>query len=649
MGLSDGVVKHNAVTMLISKLLPFLLRLAFCLAVFSGVSVVAAAPLKVGDLAVWQAVGIADDIAAVSAAERQAQFRPLQDVYAGGFSNEARWLRFTVQVPAAGAWWLEVQPAILDDVRLYIPQGAGFAERRSGDRLSFAQREEPYRAFVFKLNITDTQPQTFYLRLSSSSTLMAQLRLWQADAFHDAKYAEYAMANFIGGVLFMIFCINVLLWYFLRLNVIAWFSLHVLTNLVLVAFSSGLAGQFVFPNKPDLAQTLGQLTLPLLLSASAPLLKSLVIRHFQARWLDRVFQVIVILPLIFGALILGGLGARAVEAMLVISLPFYALMAWVVLRVWRQTGRTELYLWPGALFTVLGGALSTLVMLGWVDLGVMPVGFFRPGSFGLILAMQVSILMLVHRIDTEKKTATERAIRAEMDVQNERKAVLEQSRFIGMITHELKTPLAVIDAATQSLERAARAEHATVSYRYDRIRRAVQRIERLVDQFLSADQIDHVHGQLKISTFDAARLLKGVADASLCAPERIHLQLPEQASLSADAAQMRIALANLVDNAIKYSPADSPIHLSLRACSRNGCGGMEFVVADEGPGVPVELRDRIFSRYTRGEDVGHISGAGLGLYLVQRIVAAHQGTVTLQARSTLGAAFHVWLPMGSSS
>lgn len=633
---------HNPATMRISTILVVLLKLAFLLSGLGVFLPVQAEALKVSHLAVLETAGQDDSIQSVSAPDRQAQFRPLKDVYAGGYTHEARWLRFTVKVPTAGAWWLEIQPAILDDVRIYIPQGDGFVERRAGDRLPFDRREEAYRAFIFKLDMADTEPHTYFLRLSSSSTLMAQLRLWQPADFHNAKYAEYSTASFIGGVLFLIFCINILLWYFLRMNIIGWFALHVLTNLVLVAFSSGLVSQFLFPQNPHLSNTLSQFTLPLLLSASAPLLKSLVSRRLKSKWLDWVFLSIVVLPLLCILPIFWDGYTHAAYGLLVISLPFYVLMALVVSRIWWQTGRTELYLWPGVLFTVIGGALSTLIMLGWLNIEIIPTGFFRPASFGMILAMQASILILVNTIDQEKKRATERAIRAEMDVQNERKAVAEQSRFIAMITHELKTPLAVIDAATQTLERTARA---STHGRYDRIRSAVRRIERLVDQFLSADQVDHVRGRLRVSTFDAVRLLKGVADTSLCAPERIGLQAPEQLSLTADAAQLRIALANLVDNAIKYSPADLPIQLSLRPCLRDGRSGVEFVVADAGPGIAPALHDKIFSRYTRGADVGHISGAGLGLYLVQRIVQAHQGTVSVQSLKT-GVAFHVWLPDG---
>jgi signal transduction histidine kinase len=204
----------------------------------------------------------------------------------------------------------------------------------------------------------------------------------------------------------------------------------------------------------------------------------------------------------------------------------------------------------------------------------------------------------------------------------------------------------VIDAATQSLQRTAQIDRPNVLWRYDRIRRAVRRIDRLVDQFLSADQIDHIQGQLSVTVFDAANLLNEVVEASLCKAERFRLNAPGKVALIGDARQLQMALANLVDNAIKYSPAESPIDLSLKICPNSGQMGVEFVVANEGPPISELLHDKLFFRYTRGDDVANISGAGLGLYIVKRIVEAHQGEITCRPLQG-GTAFHLWLPIRS--
>lgn len=629
--------------MQIASINVFLLKLTCFLSVLGIALPVGSEPLNVVNLAVLESVSLEDDIRSVSATERQAQFTPVKDVYIGGYASTARWLRFTLQVSEPGAWWLEVQPAILDDVRLYVPKAGGFTEHQAGDRLPFSLREVAYRAFVFNLNVDVAEPTTYYIRLASTSSIMAQLRLWKPRDFYNSKYSEYAIASFIAGVLFLVFLINIGLWYFLKLNVMGWFSLHVLGNLVLMVFSSGFVSQFIFPDNPQLANTLSQFTLPLLLSASAPLLHSVISSKIKSSWLNWIFLAILVLPLIFSLSVFMDMYVSAVRLMLIMALPFYALLLALTANIWIKTGISEIYLWPGVFLTIAGAAVSSLIMLGWLNLGLIPAGFFRPTSFGIILSMQIGILIQVRTINREKALATSRAIRAEIDFDNERKALTEQGRFIGMITHELKTPLAVIDAATQTLERMTGQDNPGTHWRHERIRRAVRRIERLVDQFLRADQIDHVNGRLNPTIFNAVRMLQGVVDASLCPPQRIDLKVPEALLLFADPAHLQIALSNLLDNAIKYSPPDSPIGLQLMTNPRDGVGGVEFVVSNKGAGIAPELQEKVFARYSRGDDVGHISGAGLGLYLVRRIALSHQGSVHLHSQAN-GVAFHLWLP-----
>ena len=100
-----------------------------------------AGPRAPQDLAVLVDPGGQETIATVSAAEASGRFTPLPDGLQAGYTRQVHWLRFTLPAADAGPWWLEVQPAYLDDLRLYEPAGAGFRERRSGDRSPRATRE----------------------------------------------------------------------------------------------------------------------------------------------------------------------------------------------------------------------------------------------------------------------------------------------------------------------------------------------------------------------------------------------------------------------------------------------------------------------------------------------------------------------------
>ena len=102
---------------------------------------------------------------------------------------------------------------------------------------------------------------------------------------------------------------------------------------------------------------------------------------------------------------------------------------------------------------------------------------------------------------------------------------------------------------------------------------------------------------------------------------------------------------NLVGNAVKYSPAGGTVTLDLAVERQSRY--VVLTVSDEGPGIPAEDRDRIFSAFyrTHEAEISQISGLGLGLYIVGELVAAHGGTVRVDESPSGGAAFHVYLPM----
>jgi signal transduction histidine kinase len=110
----------------------------------------------------------------------------------------------------------------------------------------------------------------------------------------------------------------------------------------------------------------------------------------------------------------------------------------------------------------------------------------------------------------------------------------------------------------------------------------------------------------------------------------------------ADPARIKLVLTNLLDNAAKYSPVGSHIRVSVQA----GEGEVIFSVADEGPGIPEEERERIFERFTRLYQVGlsQVPGTGLGLAICSMIVASHKGRIWVDGSPGGGSVFSFTLP-----
>ena len=261
-------------------------------------------------------------------------------------------------------------------------------------------------------------------------------------------------------------------------------------------------------------------------------------------------------------------------------------------------------------------------------------------SFWSLFGLQVASGKRVLAMCLAFRQAQRQCALAECDIRRERGFRQRQSRFLGMLSHELKTPLAVIDGAAQSLRQLPGGEYPEVERRHRRIRKAVQRIEALLGQCLTQDRLDDAGLALQPRPFDLAELARAIAEDHPDEKARVAVDAPPTLSLQGDAALLRIALHNLIDNALKYSPPHAPVFLVLREESR----GVAVEVADGGPGIPPALGERIFEPFVRGEHLGDTAGAGLGLYLVSRIAELHQGRVTL-AESRRGACFRLWLPM----
>ena len=216
-----------------------------------------------------------------------------------------------------------------------------------------------------------------------------------------------------------------------------------------------------------------------------------------------------------------------------------------------------------------------------------------------------------------------------------------QAMFVRMLTHEVRTPLAIIDSHSQLLALKAQGG---VPAEVMPIRAAVSRLSELMERCLAQDRHASI-GSLRKAPMGLADILANVAQEAQ-ARSYDHLitrridNLP--AGFSGDAALLRIMLANLLDNAIKYSPEGGCVDI---AAHRNGPAEVVIEVSDEGVGIPEGALGHIFERYCRTHQVEDAVGAGLGLYIVRNIARLHDGDVSCESRLGEGSTFRVVLPV----
>lgn len=217
--------------------------------------------------------------------------------------------------------------------------------------------------------------------------------------------------------------------------------------------------------------------------------------------------------------------------------------------------------------------------------------------------------------------------------------VAGQRRFIADAAHQLRTPLAGLKSQTE-LARVelslAQPDPAALTQRLSQIETSVARSIRLVNQLLALARAEP-DAPLPLAPLDLARLAREVTMEAVPRALAKHIDLgldaaPDSLLISGHEALLREMLGNLIDNAIQYCPAGSEIGVRVL----DGGGQALIEVADNGPGIPPEERERVFERFYRGRMEGQGKGCGLGLAIVQEIARRHHGEVSLAERHPQG-------------
>jgi len=211
-------------------------------------------------------------------------------------------------------------------------------------------------------------------------------------------------------------------------------------------------------------------------------------------------------------------------------------------------------------------------------------------------------------------------------------------RFVADASHELRTPLSAIRGYLQLYDKGMLREPVERKRAWDRMNGEADRMGRLVDELLTLARLDQ-QPELRFKNVDLSHLVRDAAeDLRAQQPDRpVQVDADGALLVQADESGLRQVLGNLVGNIRTHTPADVPVTIAL---DRQG-GTVRLCVADEGPGLAAEDAARIFDRFFRA---GGGAGSGLGMAIVQGVVAAHGGEVAVRTAPGKGLAVTVTLP-----
>jgi two-component system, OmpR family, sensor kinase len=219
--------------------------------------------------------------------------------------------------------------------------------------------------------------------------------------------------------------------------------------------------------------------------------------------------------------------------------------------------------------------------------------------------------------------------------------------LIATLAHDLGNHLAPMKARVGLLKRRARKENRESDLQsFDDLDRSVDRLHRLITDLLDASRLELGIFTLEPNPVDLGRLIEETAASFATDSTPITVNAEHGTFVLADAVRLRQALENLLSNATKHSPPGTPVLAELRTKPVDHGEWASIVIADAGPGIPPELRTRLFGRFERGEGS---TGLGLGLYLASRIAHAHGGTLTVDSTPGSGARFELSLPLAPTA
>lgn len=568
-----------------------------------------------------------------------------------GYSKKTFWLR--TSLPAAyfsgEQRWLQLGPPFIDRLTVYYrPYGSDspWKQKEFGDHAPARDSDLDYRESVLILAPPPTAAgYEMVFRLQSSSTLILLATLSSPQEFVRSATLDTAFWSFYFGL--AVIASGIALWLAVALRRrllwgICLFSLNYPLVAALHGYPEWLFGDALLPVQDYMISCLSLVSYATALWLHSEVfdLKKNMLRLHQlllaAIGLNIALQI---------SIPLGFYGrAMQIEAgIFFIASPVLLITSWML---WRRKAVDMNTLLLGLLppVYVVSAGLALLSVHGVIPFHTR---VYSTWQYALIIHIVTVLIIAVLRVRAENRTLMRKQQLAR-ELQIEREASFHQRQFMGMVAHEFRTPLAILEAALENLRLCPTVS--TQSARLDRMQRATTRLVQLTDNCLADARLssrdlhaDRQNAELLPVIYIAAT----VVDLSLnhylhviCEGQTVGPQSPSPV-LFIDSGLLCIAIANLLDNSVKYS-ASGEIRIEIYRLQK----GFEIRIGDRGPGIAPEQVEHIFERYRRGEThTTTPAGTGLGLYVARQIIQAHGGELCLAKNTADGCEFALTLPL----
>lgn len=550
-----------------------------------------------------------------------------------GFSNNTHWIRTYVSASdfKTGDLWLKLGPSFLDHLTVYYKKSDSkdvWHRKEFGDRSIVNDNDIVSRDYVLILP-SSLSGYDLVFKIKSTSTLIFMGELSDPQYFLESTAMETALWSFYFGMSMVVSAIS--LYFAIKTRQRLFWGLCIFSfNYILVAALHGfpvwLLGIKFRPVQDYMVSALS------------------LLGYSTAIWLHcEIFQLNKTMCLFYKILT----AAMYVTILLQLSIPFglygkaIQIESFIFTLIAPLLIISSVILWRRQeinLHTLLVGLMPPVyvIVVFFILLtlnGIVPFNNYLSSAWQFTLLVHaISVIILAgYRVRNEHRDLEQKKKIAQ-ELRIERNATFNQRRFLGMVAHEYKNPLAIMISTLSELKE--QKIWTLNKLRFERIQRAVTRLTQLSENCLVEARLlsSSLHMEKKrVSLFVIIKKASTVVELS----ERHNMVVTFNGEiidldnsvmeLFVDPELIAIAISNILDNSVKYTDSGE-----IKIDVYNSVNYVEIFFSDEGDGIPIEHADKIFELFYRNKSNNrNIKGTGLGLYVSQQIVRAHGGDLYL--------------------
>lgn len=576
-------------------------------------------------------------------------FSPQEGIFVGGYTQDVIWLRLVVRA-SNEPLVIKILPAYLNELTLYSPESqvpGNWLVQKSGNSVPWKERPFAAVALGFPLQQSHQAETVHYLRLKTITNSLLDVRVIKAQ-----NASQENSLDFLWQGLYFAIILWVVLWamqdYWLSKDkVLLSFATSYLINL---AYALGILGylSLLLPNSLEIPKITFYLVFLAILSSINFHRNFLYLFDISTfgRWALNI-----LLLSCFGIFVMHILEKHSLALMFS---SFIALLSSPLLLLAAFTTKKESI--PDRLHIRIYYGLITISLAFYIlpILGLSKASVWT--HYGALIQSMISALLFAHLLHARSRQLKAMKINAELQLSlakqklaHQKSQLAEQSQFTAMLTHELKNPLATIRLNIDSLKTCYdNASLPVYTLKSHRIERAIDEINRLIDQCVLADNLEQDNeisaGAFELTDFYQLldECLEGRSGRSRV---KVHCSDEKLPPLMSHPRLLAIVVNNLIDNAFKYAPPEATIEAKLEVHSAPGnIPAILFSISNPPGRSGFPDPAHVFKKYYRSQQSSWQSGYGLGLYLVKSVTQKLGGSA-LYAPTENRITFQVWIPL----